>query len=80
MYLSCKFKKGKYYIGDPCYAVDRHDDWIDLLNQTKYFMNDNQSYNGYPVLAGSTAYGDGVFIFGDIIIDTAHDETYDEEE
>jgi len=53
------FKAGKYYVGDLCYVVDKHEDWMQLLNDTDYFRNENQSYKGYPIFASSTAHGDG---------------------
>lgn len=59
--FSKKFKKGKYYIGDLCYVVEKHDDWMELLEKTNYFRNENQEYKGCPILAGSTAYGDGIY-------------------
>ena len=59
--FSKKFKKGKYYIGDPCYVVEKQDKWMELLEKTNYFKNEEQEYKGYPILAGSTAYGDGVY-------------------
>jgi len=55
------FKAGKYYVGDLCYVVEKHEDWMQLLNDTDYFRNDNQSYKGYPIFVASTAHGDGTF-------------------
>lgn len=56
-----KFKAGKYYIGDLCYVVKEHSDWMKLLEDTNYFQNENQSYKGYSIFAESTAHGDGVY-------------------
>ncbi|EQC1535559.1 hypothetical protein ACY1J9_001390 [Clostridium botulinum] len=57
--LSKNFKKGKYYIGDPCYVVEKHKDWLKLLEDTDYFKEKDQFYKGYSILGGGTAYGDG---------------------
>ncbi|APR02385.1 hypothetical protein RSJ2_3982 (plasmid) [Clostridium botulinum] len=59
--FSKNFKKGKYYIGDPCYAVKEQKDWSKLLDDTDYFEAENQFYKGYPILGGGTAYGDGIY-------------------
>jgi len=59
--VSKNFKKGKYYIGDPCYAVEKQDDWAKLLEKTNFFRNEKQKYKGYPIFAGATTYGDGVY-------------------
>ena len=59
--MSVKFKAGKYYIGDPCYVVKEHEDWMKLLEDTNYFQNDNQTYKGFPIFASGTAYGDGCY-------------------
>jgi len=55
-------KKGKYYIGDPCYVLGKNKEvWERLLEETNHFKNDIQSYKGYPILIGNTANGDGIF-------------------
>jgi hypothetical protein len=54
------FSKGTYYIGDPCYVVS-DDNWDKLLDNTDFFQNEDQSYKGYQILAGDTAYGDGTY-------------------
>ena len=55
---------GKYWLGDPCYAVPS-DFWMDLLNSCKIFelpigkvTKDGQEYE---VLAFGTFYGDGCY-------------------
>ena len=55
---------GKYWLGDPCYAVPS-ELWMDLLNSCKVFelpigkvTKDGQEYE---VLAFGTAYGDGCY-------------------
>jgi len=55
-------KKGKYYIGDPCYVIGGNDEEREkLLQETNNFENDIQFYKGYPILIGNTADGDGIF-------------------
>ncbi len=58
-----EFKKGKYYIGDPCYIFST-DEWSEVLDNTDYFDKQLLTINGktYPVLGGSTAYGDGAYL------------------
>jgi hypothetical protein len=57
--------KGKYYIGDPCYAFPNHDKWMELLDASKYFSEaclaelDDEKIR---VWAGPTAYGDGTYM------------------
>jgi len=65
MKTELQFKAGKYYIGDPCYVF--HDkEWSDVLSQTDYFSKAIKvKGKSYPVLGGSTAYGDGVYIGSD---------------
>jgi hypothetical protein len=55
-----KLKKGKYYIGDPCYIFG--DSWVEVLNQTDYF-NDGEIVKafGKDCIAGGTSYGDGIY-------------------
>lgn len=55
-----KLKKGKYYIGDPCYIFG--DSWIDVLEKTNYFDNGEiLKLYGKKCAAGNTAYGDGTY-------------------
>lgn len=54
------FPPGTYYIGDPCYVVS-DDNWQQLLDDTNYFENENQSYKGLQILVGDTSYGDGTY-------------------
>lgn len=56
------FMAGKYWVGDPCYAVSE-DAWLELLEATSYF-DDNDGvyyYNGKKSFAANTAYGDGTY-------------------
>lgn len=49
------FKKGRYYIGDPCYLFDKK--WSDVSSQ----LSDGDAIKlyGKVVCSGSTSYGDG---------------------
>lgn len=59
---SKQFKKGKYYIGDPCYVIKEYDEWNNLLKETNFFDEEKEhSYRGLPMLASRTAYGDGCY-------------------
>lgn len=61
-----KFKKGTYYVGDPCYLFDKS--WGDVLNETNFFYwphNGELKFRGKVVAAGSTAYGDGTYQDGE---------------
>jgi hypothetical protein len=54
---------GRYWIGDPCYAVpnDRWMEWLkaaDYMEQPRYLIAE---FDGRPVLGISTAYGDGEY-------------------
>lgn len=55
-----KFKAGKYYVGDPCYVIS-DENWMPLLESTKYFENENQEYKGQQIFTEGTAHGDGCF-------------------
>lgn len=60
-----KFKAGIYYVGDVCYVVKR-EDWMPLLEKSKYFNCETTGqwggeYNGFPMFVASTAYGDGEY-------------------
>lgn len=59
--MSVTFKAGKYYVGDPCYVVRDHKVWVQLLDDTNYFQNENQTYKGRTIFAEGTAHGDGCF-------------------
>lgn len=54
-------EKGTYYIGDPCYVFN--ESWENVLHETQHFneANDHVLINGYKVVGGSTAYGDGKY-------------------
>lgn len=56
---------GRYFIGDPCYTAGYDDPaWQKWVNVTMSSARDELcvgTYNGYPVVGASTAYGDGVF-------------------
>lgn len=64
-----KMPPGKYFIGDPCYAVTGADEWDELLKKSGYndlnggfFANSVSTLrNGKPVFASSTAFGDGCY-------------------
>jgi hypothetical protein len=50
--------KGKYFIGDPCYAI--RDNWDEFCDES--FKKDTMdSYKGTPMFCHGTAYGDGYF-------------------
>jgi len=54
---------GKYWLGDPCYAVPS-DLWMDLLNSCQIFESPIGTIKGekvYEVLAFGTAHGDGCY-------------------
>jgi hypothetical protein len=51
---------GKYYLGDPCYAVP-NSLWDKLLGSCNFFNNCVGEVNGHKVLAFNTAHGDGVY-------------------
>lgn len=55
-----KLKKGKYYVGDPCYIFGKS--WDKVLNDTAYFDNGEiVKVFGKDCIAGGTAYGDGTY-------------------
>lgn len=53
---------GKYFMGDPCYAVPDKE-WIPLLESCDYFNSTpiGKMSDGREVLGFSTAYGDGTY-------------------
>lgn len=64
-----KFEAGKYWVGDPCYAIDR---WEEVGKATGWFGSDDDNpaaktftgefeYNGRRCFAWNTAYGDGEY-------------------
>jgi hypothetical protein len=70
------FPAGKYYIGDPCYAI-KDENWIPLLDDTGYLGLHKEKENGEPLVnwddglfsyrfrtcfAHGTAYGDGCYM------------------
>lgn len=71
------FPAGRYYIGDPCYAINDKG-WEELLKNTGYFEgtpHDRQDpkevnnwsygaffYNGRKCFTWGTSYGDGYFL------------------
>jgi hypothetical protein len=55
-----RFGKGKYYIGDPCYAMS-HEEWRDLLQETEYLKEDINVWNDHKIFTHSTAFGDGEY-------------------
>lgn len=52
---------GRYFLGDPCYAVTRQNDWVALLESCRYFEEPVGTLNGTQVAAFGTAYGDGFY-------------------
>lgn len=53
-----KFKKGKYYIGDPSYVFST-DNWMNFTSETDWL--ESPTFKGKPYLANNTEYGDGVY-------------------
>lgn len=55
-----KLKKGKYYVGDPCYLFDKS--WSKVLTETKYFQSEEiiKIFNK-DCIVGNTADGDGSY-------------------
>ena len=55
-----KLKKGKYYVGDPCYIFGKS--WDKVLNDTDYFDNGEiVKVFSKDCIVGGTAYGDGIY-------------------
>lgn len=58
---------GTYLIGDPCYAFDLHDDWLDWLTDVWQGVDRDRltildgRINGMRIAASRTAYGDGEY-------------------
>lgn len=52
---------GAYYIGDPCYAFDDHQQWLRLLDQSDFFDKPMVEFEGFTVGAFHTAHGDGTY-------------------
>lgn len=52
---------GRYFLGDPCYAVP-DDLWLPLLESCDYFNAPVGNVAGFRVVAFSTAYGDGEYL------------------
>jgi len=57
--MATQLKKGKYYIGDPCYVFGNS--WSDVLNETHFFNDEQCKIKGKTVVGGGTAYGDGTY-------------------
>ena len=63
---------GKYYIGDPCYVID-DDKWSDfcdiLFKGNGGSRNDEVTdFEGHPMFASGTAYGDGSYEGSDGVV------------
>ena len=64
--LKVSIPAGKYWLGDPCYAVPQ-DLWMDLLNSCEFFTENpvgtvtGSDGGKYHVLGFGTAYGDGCY-------------------
>lgn len=57
---SVTIKAGKYYLGDPCYSLERS--WNAVLHDTDCFKKKPiAEINGHQVLGFKTAWGDGEF-------------------
>ena len=63
---------GRYFLGDPCYTAGKDDDswqkWVDVADLSSGGFSEpiaGGSYNGYPIIASSTAYGDGTYFGND---------------
>ena len=59
---------GRYFLGDPCYTAGKADEawqqWVDVADTSSDgFRNPicGATYNGLPIVASSTAYGDGCY-------------------
>lgn len=52
-------KKGKYYIGDPCYVFKNS--WSNVLKETNYFEDGVTKIQGKKVVGGNTYFGDGTY-------------------
>jgi len=51
---------GVYWLGDPCYAIDDHDEWIALLEDANFFEDQiTGQLKGFTVYSVGTLYGDG---------------------
>lgn len=61
LYLQMKFKlkKGKYYVGDPCYPFNKS--WSKILTETDYFK-DEEGMRKLGIYAGGTHFGDGIYL------------------
>ena len=52
---------GRYWIGDPCYAIDGAD-WMQVLEDGEYFNTPTIiDFKGFLIGAASTSYGDGTY-------------------
>lgn len=61
--VSITMPAGKYFVGDPCYAV-KDEMWLDWLNAADYSQNRHLVANtpdGYQVVGFNTAHGDGSY-------------------
>jgi len=58
--MGITFKAGKYWIGDPCYAV-KDENWVSLLKRTNYLDDGEFEYNNQRCFASGTSYGDGEY-------------------
>lgn len=59
---------GRYFLGDPYYTAGKDDDswqkWVEAADLSSGGFTEpiaGASYNGYPIIASSTAYGDGTY-------------------
>ena len=57
----CKLKRGKYYVGDPCYIFDQS--WFEIVNKIEHIKTGGQVVELFRkrCYIGNTEYGDGIY-------------------
>ena len=55
-----KFKKGKYYIGDPGYVFDKN--WDYILEKTDFFRKNKKIFGITNYFVHNTYWGDGTYL------------------
>jgi hypothetical protein len=60
---SVRMPAGAYYVGDPCYSITDHGEWMEWLEAARYETSHVliADHRGKPVLGLATAYGDGCY-------------------
>lgn len=57
---------GTYWVGDPCYAVDSQELWMEFLGASGFFQTSVVARVGDKMIAAvGTAYGDGCYLGSD---------------